>query len=73
MQNAQPRFRNHSDNLLYNAVDLLRTKGCNDRITGIDHPDAEALAHSWEDVDVLLSEVERLRSEIKTLKGHINE
>jgi hypothetical protein len=31
-------------------------------VVDVNHPDAKALAHSWEDVDMLLAGVHRLRA-----------
>lgn len=59
---AQPVFC--TDGLLYAASELLVPDSAPDRkrITGIVHPDAEALQHAWQDIDELLAEVGRLRA-----------
>lgn len=63
MQRAQPVFG--TKGLLYPASELLKPDTAPDRrrITAILHPDAEFLAHSWEDVRDLLAEVDRLKAE----------
>lgn len=38
-------------------------------IVGIRHPDAEFIAHARQDVDDLLAEVDRLRSELEAVRG----
>lgn len=40
-------------------------------IVGIDHPDARAIEHSWEDIDWLLAEIGRLRDSIVDKQFHI--
>ncbi len=37
----------------------------------IDHPDADCIAHAWEDVDILLAEIERLQTYVYELKDEI--
>jgi hypothetical protein len=62
MQNAQPVFC--ADGLLCAAAEVLAPDPApgRGRITRVDHPDAEAIAHSWQDVEELLAEVDRLRA-----------
>jgi hypothetical protein len=62
MRGAQPVFC--SDGILRDAKELLApdTNPRRGRISAILHPDAESIAHSWQDVDELLAEVDRLRA-----------
>lgn len=66
---AQPVFC--TDGLLYAAAELLKPDTAPDRkrITAILHPDAEALAHSWSDVETLLRLVDQQASELAALKA----
>jgi hypothetical protein len=59
---AQPVFC--TDGLLVAASEVLTPDSApsRKRITGIEHPDARAFAHSWKDVEDLLAEVDRLRA-----------
>jgi hypothetical protein len=59
---AQPVFC--TDGFLFDASGLLTPDTAPDRkrITGIEHPDARAFAHSWQDVEDLIAEVDRLRA-----------
>lgn len=63
MQRAQPLFAD-ARNVLRDVVDIMRpdTSPERKRITEIINPNAQAIAHSWSDVEALLSEVDRLRS-----------
>lgn len=62
MQSAQPVF--NTDGLLYRASELVTpdTAPARGRVTGIEHPVARVIAHSWQDVADLLDEVDRLRA-----------
>lgn len=65
--NAQPRF--NTKNLMYKADELVKYEVDYRRtIMDINHPDAQAIAHSWEDIQFLLSEIERLNNECKENK-----
>jgi len=64
MRGAQPRFQVKQDvgGVMSDVKDLVDYEvPYRKDITGIAHPDAIALEHSWEDVAALLSEVDRLR------------
>lgn len=66
MNGAQPRFRSPRG-LMADASTMLRYEvNYRDDVAGIDNPDAVALERSWEDVDDLLREVERLRGLLAT-------
>lgn len=62
MQSAQPTFC--TDGLLCTVPEVAApdTSPERGRITRLNHPDAEAIAHSWQDVADLLAEVDRLRT-----------
>lgn len=62
MSSAQPVFCTRG--LLCAASEMLAPDSAPERrrISKIEHPDAEAIAHSWQDVDDLLAEVDRLRA-----------
>lgn len=64
-RDAQPRFqvRRSGMGLMTPSSELFQYEvEYRDDITGIRHPDAEAIAHSWQDVEDLLGELDRLRA-----------
>lgn len=80
-RDAQPRFqvRRSGMGLMTPSHELFAYEvEYRDDISGITHPDAEFLAHSWEDVRDLLDEVDRLRAastkaaaELRHTYGHV--
>jgi hypothetical protein len=63
-RDAQPRFQPKGSNRMVNAVDLVTYEvEYRDDITGIANPDAEFIAHSWQDVHDLLALVDDLQRE----------
>lgn len=67
---AQPVFRVDSPTggIMTKAHDLVTYEvDYRHDISGIDHPDAEAIAAAPEDVRVLLDEVDRLRDELRRI------
>lgn len=71
MQRAMPRF--NTDGILEKAK-LVRPQAHNAwMISDIDHPDAQFIAHSRKDVDDLLAEVRRLRTDNERLRTALEE
>ncbi len=72
MQSAQPTFR--VDGIMVKAQELRVCPEDHNpwRVTGLNHPDAVAIERSWEDIDYLLAEVERLHR-LETAVRHYHE
>ncbi len=69
MQGAAPLFRSHDDIDIMKRFDeypLFGTVEYDSRFNGIDNPDAQAIAHSPEDIRILLKRVK----DLEQVAGH---
>lgn len=71
MNCAAPRFNRNGIMERCDRFRLSRNEGARYAMYDMDieHPDAQGLAHSWEDIDYLLRRVEELEAELRRVRG----
>lgn len=76
MGNAKPRFLQQEKSLMVDANELAaiipKREHHKDWAQTLDHPDANAIAHSWQDIGDLLAEVKRLQ-QLENYVDHLDE